>query len=86
MFGIVFMLQAVCGWGASTRKPQEIAIGNGSDKVKFAFGSCYGLWDHRSDIFDSISKEEADVFIWLGDVAYVDSKDLKFKGMPAEYV
>ena len=71
---------------ATTRKAQYIEIENGSEKLKFAFGSCFGLWDHRSDIFDSISKEEADVFIWLGDVAYVDSADMKFNGMPAEYV
>ena len=44
--------------------------------LRIAFGSCYGLsfMDHRysSDIFTQISNESPDVFLWLGDAAYID--------------
>jgi len=43
---------------------------NNPEILKIAFGSCFGL--RESNIFESINKEEADMFIWLGDVTYHD--------------
>jgi alkaline phosphatase D len=43
------------------------------DKTKIAIGSCYGQFFYKNpEILYSISAWEPDLFIWLGDVAYVD--------------
>ena len=60
------------------RKSVDINIpsDNASDKyLRIAFGSCYGIWDFKSNIFETIVKDKPDVWIWLGDVAYVDADD-----------
>ena len=60
--------------------------------LRIAFGSCYGLWDFQSNIFESIVLDEPDVWVWLGDAAYVDDQDLisvifhPTKGATSEYV
>ena len=41
-------------------------------KFKLAFGSCYGMLDHKSDIFKSIVNYEPHMWLWLGDAAYTD--------------
>lgn len=51
--------------------------------VKIAFGSCYTSRFNNAEIFDRITQEEADLFVWLGDVAYLD-KDRLFSGLTAE--
>ena len=51
--------------------------------LRVAFGSCYGYKDHDSNIFETVVKDDPDLFIWLGDVAYID---LKQKVMPLNYV
>ena len=53
--------------------------------LSLTFGSCYGLFDNESSIFETIS-QNTDVFIWLGDVAYVDAPDYSFKPMEPGYV
>ena len=54
--------------------------------MRVAFGSCYGVFDHESDIFETIAKDDPDLFVWLGDVAYIDAPNLSFKPMPIEYI
>ena len=48
--------------------------------TSFAFGSCYNLKKTISKytIFNEISKTSADVFLWLGDAAYVDEPNLLY--------
>ena len=43
------------------------------------------MFDLTSDIFKTIAPT-TDLFIWLGDVAYVDTPNLKMSAMPKEYV
>lgn len=50
-----------------------------------AFGSCYGIFSHQSDIFEQIAADEPDLFVWLGDVAYVDNPR-HFGPMPVDYI
>lgn len=39
----------------------------------FAFGSCfYGKYSTKLDTFKSILKENPQLWVWLGDAAYVD--------------
>jgi hypothetical protein len=41
--------------------------------TKFSFGSCYrGPYGWRSDIFHTISNNNPQLWLWLGDSAYVD--------------
>jgi hypothetical protein len=48
---------------------KEITLSN------FTFGSCfYGRESTRLDIFKTISKNKPQLFMWLGDAAYVDEK------------
>ena len=61
------------------RKSVEITIPSNSGDSKFmriAFGSCYGIWDFESNIFETIADDQPDLWIWLGDVAYVDAHDI----------
>ena len=44
----------------------------------FAFGSCYGSLGAKTDIFKAIGEYNPDLWIWLGDSAYLDT--LKFPG------
>ena len=38
---------------SSLRKAQEIILPeNGQEGIQLAFGSCYGIFEHKSDIFD----------------------------------
>ena len=41
--------------------------------IKVSFGSCF-KWnlDQDSSIFSQIKKHSPDVFVWLGDAAYLD--------------
>jgi hypothetical protein len=54
--------------------PQE-NLHNITQMNTFTFGSCYngGNSKHSSrfDIFDTIGKQNPDLFMWIGDVAYV---------------
>ena len=80
------------GFSAATlRRAQELHLPykTGEKGLRIAFGSCYGIYEKRSDIFDTIATDEPDLFIWLGDVAYVDNLDnyLDFGGpMPPGYI
>lgn len=43
--------------------------------IKIAFGSCAKFyWDDDVPIFSTIANEYPDVFIWLGDAAYLDDQ------------
>ena len=48
---------------------------NDKSSIRIAFGSCYGIRDFKSDIFETIADDKPDLWIWLGDVAYVDGSD-----------
>ena len=50
-----------------------------------AFGSCYGIFSRSSDIFETVVEDSPDVFVWLGDVAYVDNPS-HFGAMPTDYI
>ena len=56
----------------------DITIPSSDDDklLRIAYGSCYGIWDFESNAFESIVKEKPDVWVWLGDAAYVDDPDL----------
>lgn len=54
---------------------QKIYPTSNNDIAFLTFGSCYGLFGHEpADIFYRIAELRSDLFIWLGDVAYVDEK------------
>ena len=46
--------------------------------IRITFGSCKDHKKMEAFIFDEIAKEGSDVFIWSGDVVYVDSYNLPF--------
>ena len=57
----------------ATRSAQDIPITPRDDKtIKIAFGSCYGKPGKSNNIFETIAKDEPDVWIWLGDATYID--------------
>lgn len=56
---------------SAIRSSQTINVED-KDQISITFGSCYGIWDRTSDIFKTIAPS-TDIFIWLGDVAYIDS-------------
>ena len=71
---------------ASQRSHQTIELpDDGSGEINLAFGSCYGIFSHTSDIFETIADQKPDLFVWLGDVAYVDNPR-HFGPMPADYI
>ena len=72
---------------STRRESQEITIEASQDtsELRIAFGSCYGIFSHESDIFNTIAADRPDLFIWLGDVAYVDNPK-HFGPMPIEYI
>ena len=59
--------------------------------LAISFGSCYGIWSLESSIFETI-EATTNLFIWLGDVAYLDEMTslfaipFTFKTMPLETV
>ena len=40
--------------------------------LKVSFGSCYGKPGFESNIFSTIAEGKPDLFVWLGDAAYVE--------------
>lgn len=68
---LVFKLNLVKSYYIKEGKNNDIQINN------FAFGSCFNGFAHnkRFDAFDSILKNNPDLFVWLGDVAYLDNLD-----------
>ena len=58
---------------AANRKAQVIDITpRDNDFIRIAFGSCYGKPGRTTSIFETIGREEPDVWIWLGDATYID--------------
>ncbi len=52
-----------------------IPIGNhpNTTLTNFAFGSCFfGRLSTRLDIFNAINQENPELWLWLGDAAYID--------------
>lgn len=61
------------------------AAANGEEKGEFrtpevveriAFGSCYNPRDKRDEIFEGLKAQDPDVFIFLGDNIYGDTRDM----------
>jgi phosphodiesterase/alkaline phosphatase D-like protein len=73
------ILVALLHLGA-TRDPQIIKIHSPHDYLSIAFGSCYGMDNHTSQIFQTISEQSPDLFIWTGDAYYVDHSPRIEKG------
>jgi alkaline phosphatase D len=47
------------------------------NNIKISFGSCNKFYrSHKSDIFYDIAKQNTDVWVWLGDIAYTDNMKL----------
>ena len=44
--------------------------------VKIAFGSCAHSYD-TLEIFDAINEQKPDLWVWLGDIVYGDTQDMK---------
>eukprot|EP00347_Sterkiella_histriomuscorum_P018200 403346407 len=59
-------------------------------EVKLAFGSCYGIFDYKGDIFKTIVQNDPSLWIWLGDAAYTDQvRKAGFtsdNSMPMDYI
>ena len=53
---------------------------NNSDGLKIGFGSCYDEYQKgallNNNIMRDIANESLDLWLWLGDFAYVDNKSL----------
>ena len=48
------------GGASAFRKPQIITLDEtkqDKDNIRIAFGSCYGIFDKRSDIFETIASD-----------------------------
>ncbi|KAL4498522.1 hypothetical protein ABPG72_019640 [Tetrahymena utriculariae] len=62
---------------------QQIIQSHNLKKQKIAFGSCNKFFrNHKSDIFYDIAKQNPDVWVWLGDVAYLDNMSLPAYWIP----
>lgn len=54
--------------------------------TKIAFGSCYGQFNQSNPkIFTSITENDPDLFIWLGDAIYADEMYLPFMTTTLQY-
>lgn len=76
-------VSTIAGSEAAFRGAQEIVIPPSahSDQLHIAFGSCYGIFGWESRIFETIAADEPDLFIWLGDVAYLDNPNPFNRGL-----
>ena len=70
---------------AFARRAQHIVVPDDGKDLMISFGSCYGIYDRQSQIFEQIAPL-SDLFIWLGDVAYVDGTFPFFKAMDQDHV
>ncbi len=46
------------------------------NQLNVAFGSCNKHWEESQPIWKQVVKNEADLWIWLGDIIYADTDDL----------
>ncbi len=47
-----------------------------SSSMTIAFGSCNHQWDEKQPIWKEITKNDPDLWIWLGDIIYADTDDM----------
>jgi hypothetical protein len=69
LYVCLFIFNCINGYFINSEDRHNVSSIN-----SFAFGSCYnGINKHKSryDIFDTIHKNKPDLFIWLGDAAYI---------------
>ena len=72
-FAILFSNCATSSSSAGDKDKSEITI---------AFGSCNHQWEEQP-IWNEVSKSKPDLWIWLGDIIYSDTEDMK--KMKADY-
>ena len=48
------------------------------NETTIAFGSCYGIFGKKGDIFRAVSENDPGLWVWLGDAAYTDKTRLSF--------
>jgi hypothetical protein len=92
MFGFFIATISLVQASPATRNAQHKQIrANQNPNLAISFGSCYGIWDLESSIFQTI-EATTDLFVWLGDVAYVDEMTslfaipFEFRTMPVEFM
>lgn len=53
---------------------------------RIAFGSCFlASFSYRDDIFQTVTKTNPELFIWLGDAAYLDTINLNYFSPTREF-
>ncbi len=58
--------------------PTEIPLDTTRSLTTIAFGSCNKLGkDFSQTIFSAIAEDKPDLFVWLGDIVYADTRDMK---------
>ena len=55
---------------AQSKQAREARTAENS--ILLTFGSCYGFFDMENEIFETIDKDDSDLWVWLGDVTYLD--------------
>ena len=75
-FGILFFLIQIL----YLRNNRISALNANTSKTltKIAFGSCSGMMKSISKVFKTLTDYDPELFIWLGDTAYVDEVPFKW--------
>ncbi|KRX05540.1 hypothetical protein PPERSA_12718 [Pseudocohnilembus persalinus] len=70
---ILFIFQNIKGHELPLYKPETIPVKD-EGNIRITFGSCNKYEENQqANIFKTISKQHPDSFVWLGDIAYIDS-------------
>ena len=62
--------------GKAGGPPVEIPLDTTKNLTTIAFGSCNKL-DKQPSLFGEIAENKPDLFVWLGDIVYADTRDMK---------
>jgi hypothetical protein len=65
------LLTALCQGG---RVIYDYKVSGPIPSFKIGMGSCFAEYRKENHIFRDILKEDLDLWVWLGDIAYFDSK------------
>lgn len=59
------------------QSPRNTIKSHNESQTKVTFGSCNKYYrSHKSDIFYDVAAMKADVWVWLGDIAYIDTMSI----------
>jgi len=72
-FSVLFYLYFSVVLGRST-----VTLSLKRNETKIAFGSCYGIFGKKGDIFRAVVQNDPGLWVWLGDAAYTDKTRLSF--------